>query len=144
MLRRRLALLLLPAVPLGLAAGCGDDGGGADAAAFCTRLERLSENDPFAAFGKRATDAEIEQAFHALVSRARELVDLAPDEERATARDYADAAAELDRLMAAAGYDGSRLDERAYRDQQVRYADAAARLERYLQTCPGASTTSAR
>jgi hypothetical protein len=142
--RRRLALLVLPAaLPLLAATGCGDDDGPHDATAFCAHLERLSENDPFAAFGDRATDAEIEQAFHALVARADELAALAPDEERPTARDYAEAAKGLDELMAAAGYDGSRLDTRAYRDEQVRYADAAARLERYLQTCPGASSTSA-
>jgi hypothetical protein len=141
--RRRLALLLLPAaIPLLATAACGDDAGSADATAFCQHLERLTENDPFAAFGDRADDEQIEEAFHALVARSEELVDLAPDEERPTARDYADAARGLDEIMAAAGYDGARLDARAYRDQQVRYADAAARLERYLQTCPGVATSS--
>jgi hypothetical protein len=134
--RRRLALLVLPAaIPLLAAAACGDDGS-TDATAFCAHLERLTQNDPCAAFGPRATDAEIEQAFQALVARAQELAALAPAEERPTARDYADAAVGLDRIMAAAGYDGARLDTRAYRDEQVQYADAAARLERYLDTCP--------
>jgi hypothetical protein len=116
--------------------GCGDDGGPSDGdpAAFCARLDRLTNNDPFRAFGDRATTAEIEQAFTALVARASEIVDVAPPEARGAAGDYADAARELDDLMAGAAYDGNAIDARAYRDQQVAYAAAAARLERHLES----------
>jgi hypothetical protein len=131
-----LALLVLP-LPL---AGCGDDAP-ADERAFCTRLERLADNDPFTVFGERATATEIESAFQALVARAEELVDGAPDDVRGAARDYADAAESLDDLMAAAAYQGDQVDARAYREEQVRYTEAATRLERYLDSCRGSVTT---
>ncbi len=136
MRRRWLALL---AVTLALGA-CSDDPP-ADERAFCTRLERLTENDPFTVFGERATATEIESAFQALVARAEELVDGAPTEVRGAARDYADAAESLDDLMAAAAYQGDQVDARAYREEQVRYTEAATRLERYLDSCRGSATT---
>ena len=131
--RRLITLLLLPAVAL---AACGDDGPSEaeKAATFCTRLERLAENDPFAAFGDRATSSEIEEAFTALVARAVELLDTAPEEARAAARDYAEASEALDELMAGAAYDGAAVDQRAYRDEQTTYVAAAQRLERYLES----------
>jgi len=131
--RRRWMPLLAMVLVVG---GCGDDGGPSerDAEAFCARLDRLTNNDPFRAFGDRATSAEIEQAFTALVERASEIVDVAPPDARGAANDYADAARELDDLMAGAAYDGNAIDARAYRDQQVAYANAAARLERYLES----------
>ena len=131
---RRLRVLLLVAV---LApAACGDDGpsDAERAATFCQRLERLTRNDPFAAFGDRATPAEIRAAFQALVERADELVDTAPDEARANARAYAAAAEGLDSILAGAGYDGTRVDQRAYREVQTDYVQVAARLERYLES----------
>lgn len=115
-----------------LLAGCGGDGGTVDAAAFCDRLDRLTQNDPFLAFGDTATPAEIEQAFGALVERAGELLEAAPDEARGAARDYAEAASALDSLMAGAGYDGALVDARAYRAEQLTYSEAADRLLRYL------------
>jgi hypothetical protein len=110
--------------------GGGDDDG--DAATFCDRLDRLTRNDPFLAFGDQATADDIEAAFDALVDRAEDLVDVAPPEARAAARDYAESAAALDEVLADAGYDGAAADARAYRDHQVAYTDAANRLERYL------------
>ena len=129
---RRPLVLALAAVLL--LAGCGDDGPSERerAAAFCDQLERLTASDPFAAFGQRATAAEIEAAFDALLEGADALLDTAPDEARAAARDYAEAADALDALLAGAAYDGSGVDVRAYRDEQLRYVDAAARLERHL------------
>ena len=126
---RRLAPLLLVLGLLGPAA-CGDDDDG-DPAAFCERLDRLTSNDPFAAFGDRATTAEIELAFTALVERVDELVEVAPPDARAAARDLRDATVALDELLAEAGY-GTDVDPRAYREQQERYGEAATRLERYL------------
>lgn len=123
-------LVLAAAVTL---AGCG--GGGSDDgdhAAFCDRLDRLTTNDPFAAFGDRATAADIEVAFEALVQRAQELVDVAPPEARAAADQYAEAAEALDGLLEDVGYDGAAVDARAYRGHQVAYGEAADRLERYL------------
>jgi hypothetical protein len=99
---------------------------------FCSRLERLSTNDPFRAFGDRATAKEIEAAFTALVARSKELADAAPDEVRPTARDYAKAARTLDSLMAGAAYNGAAVDARAYRAAQNDYTAAAASLENYL------------
>jgi hypothetical protein len=119
----------------GVLAACGGDGGDhPDAALFCERLDRLTEHDPFLAFGATATPAEIELAFQALVERADELVDSAPDEGRGAARDYADAARALEGLLEDAGYDGAQVDSRAYRDEQLKYAEAADRLLRYLDT----------
>lgn len=138
---RRLAGTLGAAV-LALAA-CGG-GGPSDAARqhdFCTRLELLTQNDPFQAFGDRATSAEIEAAFHALVQRASALAEAAPDDVRPTARSYAGAATALDTLMAAAGYDGGAVDARAYRDAQNDYTEAAASLERYLTSQCGVDDT---
>ena len=106
----------------------------AKAKEFCTRLDRLSTNDPFRAFGDRATPKEIQVAFTALVARTKELVSVAPDELKPTARDYAKAAKALDSLMAGAAYDGSAVDARAYRDAQTDYIAAANLLERYLDT----------
>jgi hypothetical protein len=121
-------------VVLGLA-GCGDDGPGeGDQAAFCARLDRLTGNDPFLAFGDTATAAEIEQAFAALVARADELVDVAPPEPRGAALDFAEAAAALDELLAQSGYDGTAVQPAAYRDEQLAYAAASDRLLRYLDT----------
>ena len=114
-------------------AACGDDGPSADPAAFCRRLDRLTTNDPFLAFGATASPAEIEQGFEALVTRARELADVAPEEVRPAAEAYRDAAAAMEALMADAGYDGARLDARAYRDEEVAYTEAADRLLRYLE-----------
>ncbi len=129
---RRLLVLLVGAAALG--AGCADDGPSDEerSAAFCERLDRLTTNDPFAAFGDRATAAEVEAAFEALVARADELLDTAPEEVRAAARDYAEAAHGLDSLLAGAAYQGAAVDVREYRDEQLRYVEAATRLERYL------------
>jgi len=115
-----------------LASGCGNDDD-ADPAAFCERLERLTENDPFAAFGDTASEAEMEAAFAALTERAEELVEVAPDDAEAAATDYRDAAVALDELLAGAGY-GIDVDVREYREQQLAYTEAAQRLERYLTT----------
>jgi hypothetical protein len=131
--RRPLVLLL---ALVALVAGCGDDGPSDEerAATFCQRLDRLTTSDPFAAFGERATGAEIEAAFDALVAGAEELLETAPDEARAAARDYAESAAALDSLLAGAGYEGAAVDVRAYREEQLRYTEAAVRLERHLTT----------
>jgi hypothetical protein len=125
--------VVLSVVALG---ACGDDGPSEAerAATFCTRLDRLARNDPFTSFGDRATDAEIEAAFTALVARADELLDVAPGEARAAARDYAEASAALNDLMAGAAYDATAVDQRAYRDEQATYVAAAQRLERYLES----------
>ena len=120
-------------VPAVVAASCGG-GSSPDASTFCRRLDRLTANDPFQAFGDRATPKEIETAFTALVARADELLDSAPDDVRPATRDYADAAKGLADLLAAAAYDGDQVDARAYRDEQVQYTEAASRLERYLTT----------
>lgn len=121
------------AVLLALSA-CGDDGPSADPEVFCQRLDHLATNDPFLAFGAAASPEEIEQGFEALVLRADELVDVAPDEVRPAAQTYRDAAAAMDELMAAAGYAPTRLDARAYRDEEVAYTEAADRLLRHLET----------
>jgi hypothetical protein len=137
-MRRRLLLLagaaiaLLGAVAVVALRAGGDDGPKPDQAAFCQRLDRLTSNDPFAAFGDRATEAEIAQAFDALVARTDELVDLAPDEARGAARDAAEGARRLRDLLAEAGGDADAVDALAYRDAQDRYTAAGDRLERYL------------
>jgi hypothetical protein len=126
---RRLAILGVVA----LLAGCGDDGPEPDQAAFCERLGRLTENDPFLAFGDTATPAEIEEGFEALVTRADELLEVAPEDVRPATRRYRDAAVAMDELMAEAGYDGARLDARDYREEEVTYTEAADLLLRYLE-----------
>ena len=115
--------------------GCGDDGpADGDQALFCERLDRLTANDPFLAFGDIATAADIEAAFSALVERAEEMVEVAPPEPCEAARDIAEAAAALDALLAAVEYDGAAADARAYRDEQLAYAAASDRLLRYLES----------
>lgn len=142
-MRRLLASLLVGAAAV--TAACGDDDPTPDAAAFCERLDRLAANDPFAAFGDAATSEEVAAAFAALVARAAELVDVAPDEARPAARAYADAVARLEELLRRAGYDGSRVDTRAYREQEVRYREAARLLERHLDAeCRGGPPTGRR
>jgi predicted trehalose synthase len=124
------------ATAAGAVAACGDDAptDAERAATFCERLDRLTSNDPFAAFGDEATSAEVAAAFEALVERAEELAETAPDEARAAARDYAESASALEELLRSAGYEGAEVDTRAYRDQQARYAEAARRLERHLDS----------
>lgn len=118
-----------------LLVGCGDESpGDGDAAQFCERLDRLTSNDPFAAFGDTASAADIEAAFAALIARADELVEVAPPDVRAAAGDYADAARALDDMLAGAGYRPEVADPAAYRDEQTTYTEAAARLERYLES----------
>jgi hypothetical protein len=126
---RRLAIFGVVA----LLAGCRDDGPEPDRAAFCERLGRLTENDPFLAFGDTATAAEIEEGFEALVARADELATVAPDEVRPAAEAYATSARAMDELMDDAGYVGGRVDARAYRYEQEAYTEAADRLLRYLE-----------
>jgi hypothetical protein len=126
------SLLIVLLVTLGLS-GCGDDGEDGDEAAFCEELDRLTENDPFLAFGDTATEAEMEEAFTALRERAEELAELAPEAARGAATDYRDAVVGLDDLLAEAGY-GTDVDPVAYQSEQVRYVEAAQRLERYLDT----------
>lgn len=128
---RRLVAMLVALIVLAACSG-GDDSGEGDRAAFCDRLDRLTRNDPFLAFGDRATAADIETAFRALVDRADELLEVAPPDARAAARDFAESAAALDELLAEVDYDGTAADPRAYRAEQVTYTEAAARLERYL------------
>jgi hypothetical protein len=130
-MRSWLAAALTALVTLAGACGGGSEDT-SDAKAFCQQLDRLAANDPFAAFGDRATDEEVSTAFDALVARAGALRHVAPAEARASAREYAEAAAALQRLLAAADFDGTKVDARAYRDQQLRYTKAAALLERYL------------
>lgn len=113
--------------------GCGDDDDGGDQAAFCERLGRLTENDPFVAFGATATEAEVQTAFEALLARAEELDEVAPPAVQAAAGDYLDAVVRLDDLLAEAGY-GPDVDVRAYREAQTAYVEASVRLERYLTT----------
>src|SRR5688500_18688429 len=130
---RRLVVLalgvLLPVVAT--SAACGDGGrGDGDATRFCERLDRLTSNDPFLAFGDTASADDIETAFGALIDRADELVDVAPPAARAAASDYADAAKALDALLADAGYVGAEVEAVAYRHEQTDYAEAAQRLER--------------
>ena len=127
---RRLGLLLLAAA----LASCGSDGPSADPELFCQRLDRLTTNDPFLAFGDTATPQEIEVAFEALVIRAEELVDVAPEEARPAAERYAQAVDRMQALMDAAGYDGARLDALAYRDEQEAYTEAGDRLLRHLES----------
>ena len=129
-MRRPRSLVLALVLTAAACGGSGDEGG--DPAAFCDRLDRLTRNDPFLAFGDTATPAEIEQAFAALVDRAGELVDVAPPEARGAARDLADAVDEMESSMDAAGFDGGALDARAYREAQVAYVEASDRLLRYL------------
>jgi NTP pyrophosphatase (non-canonical NTP hydrolase) len=129
--RRPLHALSAALLALVATAACGG-GTSADEKAFCERLDRLADNDPFRTFGDRATDREIQQGFRALVERADELAEVAPEEARSAADAYAEAADALDDVMAAAGYHGDDVDARAYREHQVDYAAAAARLERYL------------
>jgi hypothetical protein len=131
---RRLTVLGAIVVLLGtvVLTACGGGSDEGDKALFCERLDRLTNNDPFLAFGDQASADEIELAFSALIDRAGELVEVAPPEPRGAARDYAEAAAALDDLLAAAGYAPTGVDERAYRDQQTAYVEAAQRLERYL------------
>jgi len=114
-----------------LVSACNDEPS-ADPELFCSRLGRLTENDPFLAFGDTATPTEIAEAFEALVERADELVEVAPEEVRPAAEAYADATIGMDDLMAEAGYDGARLDARAYRDLQEAYTEAADRLLNHL------------
>jgi hypothetical protein len=128
---RRPRSLVVALVVAAAACGGGGDGDG-DPAAFCDRLDRLTRNDPFLAFGDTATPGEIEQGFAALADRADELVDVAPPEARGATRDLADAVDDMASLMDAAGFDGEALDARAYRDAQVTYAEASDRLLRYL------------
>ena len=138
---RRLGVTV--ATALLLVAACGSSGPSdqAKTALFCTRLERLAQNDPFRAFGGRATSKDIQTAFTALVVRAKELADTAPAEERPTARAYATAAKALDSLMAGAAYNGSAVDARAYRNAQNDYTQAATSLEGYLSSrCPTKAT----
>jgi hypothetical protein len=137
-MRRRLALLgaaaacAIAGVALLVNAGGGDDDPAPDPVAFCRSLERLADNDPFEAFGDRATEAEIAAAFDALVARADELLDLAPDEPRGAARDLAETSRRLRDLLADAGGDPAEVDGLAYSDAQARYDEAAGRLERHL------------
>jgi hypothetical protein len=122
---------------LALVAGlgaCGNDDGGADPVAFCDRLDRLTRNDPFDAFGAEAGPEEIRAGFAALRDRSRELVALAPEAVRPTAREYAQAVAAMDSLMAGAGYDGANLDVAAYRAEQQRYTEASRLLLRHLES----------
>jgi hypothetical protein len=127
--RTRLVTALLVVALAGT--GCGDHGRDGDQAAFCQRLDGLTENDPFQAFGDTATEAQMQEAFTALKARADELVEVAPDTARGAATDYRDAVQGLDALLAEAGY-GTDVDVRAYREQQMAYVEAAQRLERYL------------
>lgn len=129
---RRLAVLFTVIVLTGASACSGDGPGDGDQALFCERLDRLTRNDPFQAFGDRASAADIEVAFGALVARADELVDVAPPEARPAARDYAEAARNLDSLLAGTGYQPTGVDTRAYRNEQLAYTEAAQRLQRYL------------
>lgn len=122
---------------VGVGACGGDDGGGADPAGFCEQLDRLAENDPFAALGATASEAEMEAAFRALVARAEELADAAPADARAASAAYLDAVERLDALLADAGY-GTDVDVRAYRAAQTDHVEATTRLERYLNdVCVG-------
>lgn len=128
---RRVAMLV--AAGLLAVAACGArDADLGDEALFCERLDRLTRNDPFLAFGDTASADDIEVAFGALIDRADELLDVAPPEARAAARDYAEAAEELDSLLASAAYLPANVDTRAYRNEQIAYVEAAQRLERYL------------
>jgi hypothetical protein len=125
-----------------VAAGCGGGSSHSDARTFCARLERLTQNDPFRAFGARATSTEIKAAFDALHTSAARLAAVAPDEARSAATDFADAADRMRSLMAGAGYDGSLVDAPRYRDAQVDYFAASGRLERYLvASCRSTTTT---
>ncbi|MGV3760496.1 MAG: hypothetical protein ACO1PW_13295 [Actinomycetota bacterium] len=131
--RCRLGSVALAAVIALALAACGDDGGDGDQALFCERLERLTENDPFVAFGATATEAEMETAFAALRARAEELDEVAPPPARSAAAAYLEAVERLDELLAEAGY-GTDVDVRAYREAQTAYVESSLRLERYLTT----------
>jgi hypothetical protein len=131
------------AVALLAVAACSHGGASTTGATtICDRLDRLTQNDPFRAFGARATPKEIQAAFTAVVARAKDLVAGAPADIRPDAQAYANAATRLDSLMAGAGYDGAAVDAVAYRDAQNAYYTAADSLIRYYTTqCPEATST---
>src|SRR3546814_3762744 len=132
-MRRRWPLVLLPVLVPMLALVACSDGDGADAAGdpelFCDRLDRLVRNDPFLAFGERATIDEIAMAFDALVQRADELAEVAPPEARAAARTSAESTRALDDPHAEVGHAGNEVSARAYRDKEIRPEEHTSELQ---------------
>jgi hypothetical protein len=123
-------LLLAASVLLGLGCSGGDDSAG-DLRAFCAQVDSLSTNDPFASFGDTARPEEMRSAFKALAERADALATPAPVGARAAADRFARATHELDRLLAAAGYDGRNVEVLAYGNAQADYDEAKAQIERF-------------
>jgi hypothetical protein len=128
-MRGTVCLLLIASALIGF--GCSDDEGDGDLQAFCTQVDRLSTNDPFAAFGDTAKPEEMRVAFSALVERADDLAAPAPPAIAGAAGRYATATHDLDRLLAAAGYDGRNVDVLAYQNAQADYDEAKAQIEKF-------------
>lgn len=118
-------LLVAALLPLALS-GCG---GGADAevAAFCSAIEALRDDDPFAELTV-ASPGEMRDAFAVLAEGADRAADVAPDDAAVQARRYADAVEALRDELAGGGYDPTQVDTRRYRDGVEAYGEAATSL----------------
>ena len=123
------------AVLLAVACGGGDDG---DIDLFCERIDALIDDDPFARLPDEATPTDLRHAFEQLRDGTEAVAAAAPDELRALARQYANTTAQLDDLLAGAGYRGDEVDSLEYRQRAREQSQAASRLEVAAgRDCPG-------
>ena len=124
----RVAAVAMAAMVVAVSAGCGDDGGGRDAATFCARFAELSGNSPFEDL-LIATPEEMRDAFDTLRVSADRLADAAPDEAATAAGAYRDSIDTLIGDLEAAGFDNRNVDTLAYSRSVADYGDAAVTLD---------------
>jgi hypothetical protein len=135
---KRAGGLLVALVVMAIIGGCSDGDGGDDIDLFCERINDLIDDDPFERLPDEATAGDLRRAFDALGAGADGVAEVAPDELRALARQYARATAALDDLLAGAGYRGDEVDPLEYRQAARAHAQAASSLEVAAgSTCPG-------
>lgn len=113
------------AVAVAAAPGCGNGSGdGGDRAAFCTAVDRLAADDPFADLAV-ASPEEMKTAFEQLAAGAEAIDDAAPPDVEVQTTAYVSAVDELAIQLAGAGYDPRALDPLSYGRAVDDYEQAA-------------------
>ncbi len=131
---RAAGVVMAAAIIAGLTS-CGHDSNG-DLTAFCTAVDDLKSNDPFADLAI-ASPEEMRAAFDALATGVDRIARSAPSAARVQARAYRDAVSELVDQLRGAGFDPRAVDALAYRTAVADYQDAAVSVDNAATSlCP--------
>lgn len=124
------------ALAVGLLSACGDDDNGGDVASFCSAVDALAADDPFAELAV-ASPQEMRAAFDELRDGVEAIARSAPDDVSGRADRYLDSVDELIDQLRGAGYDPRQLDTLRYGTATDAYEEAAVSIENAAEDACG-------